>query len=30
MLTLPEYKSRAKMRDRLTIAIRNATGFGLQ
>ena len=30
MLTLPEYKSRAKMRDRLTIAIRNTTGFGLQ
>ena len=30
MITLPEYTSRAKMRDRLTIAIRNATGFGLQ
>ena len=30
MLTLPEYTSRGKMRDRLTIAIRNATGFGMQ
>jgi len=30
MITLPEYTSRAKLRDRLTIAIQNATGFGLQ
>ena len=30
MLTMPEYGSRAKLRDRLTIAIHNATGFGLQ
>lgn len=30
LLSLPEYTTRAKLRDRLTIAIRNATGFGLQ
>jgi len=30
MLTMPEYTSRAKLRDRLTIAIQNAQGFGLQ
>jgi hypothetical protein len=27
---MPAYQSRAKLRDRLTIAIHNATGFGLQ
>jgi len=30
MLSMPAYQSRAKLRDRLTIAIHNATGFGLQ
>lgn len=30
LLAMPEYGSRAKLRDRLTIAIHNATGFGLQ
>ena len=30
MLALPAYTSRAKLRDRLTIAIHNSTGFGLQ
>jgi len=30
VLTMPEYGSRAKLRDRLTVAIHNATGFGLQ
>ena len=30
LLAMPEYTSRAKLRDRLTIAIHNATGFGLQ
>merc|ERR1711871_292450 len=30
VLTLPAYMSRGKLRDRLTIAIRNASGFGLQ
>lgn len=30
MLTIPEYTSRAKLRDRLLIAIANAEGFGLQ
>lgn len=29
-LVLPAYITRAKLRDRLTIAIHNATGFGLQ
>ena len=30
MLCLPAYQSRAKLRDRLEIAIRNSQGFGLQ
>ena len=30
VLAMPAYTSRAKLRDRLTIAIHNATGFGLQ
>ena len=30
LLAMPEYTSRAKLRDRLTIAIHNAQGFGLQ
>ena len=29
-LAMPAYTTRAKLRDRLTIAIHNATGFGLQ
>merc|ERR1712070_60321 len=29
-LLLPEYSSRARLRDRLEIAINNAEGFGLQ
>ena len=29
LLAIPEYKSRAKLRDRLGIAIHNAQGFGL-
>ena len=30
LLSLPAYQSRGKLRDRLTIAIRNSQGFGLQ
>ena len=30
MLSLPEYGSRAKLRDRLCTAIQNAKGFGIQ
>jgi len=30
LLSMPAYGSRGKLRDRLTIAIHNATGFGLQ
>eukprot|EP00965_Chrysotila_dentata_P008254 270117-Pleurochrysis_carterae.AAC.1 len=30
LLSIPEYGSRGKLRDRLTIAIHNSQGFGLQ
>ena len=30
LLAMPAYASRGKLRDRLTIAIHNAQGFGLQ
>ena len=30
LLSMPAYASRGKLRDRLTIAIHNAQGFGLQ
>ena len=30
LLSMPAYASRGKLRDRLTIAIRNSQGFGLQ
>lgn len=30
VLLLPEYNSRAKLQDRLMVAIHNAQGFGLQ
>lgn len=30
VLLLPDYKTRAKLRDRLSIAIKNSKGFGLQ
>ena len=30
LLSMPAYGSRGKLRDRLTIAIKNAAGFGLQ
>ena len=30
LLSMPEYTSRAKLRDRLSVAINNAQGFGLQ
>ena len=30
VLSLPAYTTRAKLRDRLTIAVRNSKGFGLQ